>query len=49
MLALEKIAMKNFQHISVRPIAGALGAEVSGVHLGELGEGALNEVPSHVR
>ena len=36
--------MKTWQHISVNPIAGALGAEVGGVHLGELGDGALDEV-----
>ena len=36
--------MKTWHHISVSPIAGALGAEVGGVHLGELGEGALNEL-----
>jgi len=36
--------MKTWTHISVNPIAGALGAEVGGVHLGELGDGALNEV-----
>jgi alpha-ketoglutarate-dependent taurine dioxygenase len=36
--------MKTWSHISVSPIAGALGAEVSGVHLGELADGALGEV-----
>ena len=36
--------MKTWQHISVSPIAGALGAEVAGVHLGELGDDAFNEV-----
>ena len=36
--------MKTWHHISVSPIAGALGAEVGGMHLGELGDGALNEV-----
>ncbi len=36
--------MKTWTHISVNPIAGALGAEVGGVHLGELGDGALDEV-----
>src|SRR5580658_2095088 len=34
----------TWTHISVNPIAGALGAEVGRVHLGELGDGALNEV-----
>jgi taurine dioxygenase len=36
--------MKSWQHISVNPIAGALGAEVGGVHLGQLGDDAFNEV-----
>ena len=36
--------MKTWQHISVSPIAGALGAEVGGVRLGELGDGAFSEV-----
>jgi taurine dioxygenase len=44
MLARGEKAMKTWTHISVNPIAGALGAEVGGVHLGELGDGALNEV-----
>jgi taurine dioxygenase len=39
-----EIAMKTWTHISVSPIAGALGAEVGGVHLAELGEGSLKEV-----
>jgi taurine dioxygenase len=37
-------ATKTWKHISVSPIAGALGAEVGGVHLGELGDDAFNEV-----
>lgn len=36
--------MSSWKHISVNPIAGALGAEVSGVHLGDLGEDAFHEV-----
>jgi alpha-ketoglutarate-dependent taurine dioxygenase len=39
-----ELSMKTWSHILVIPIAGALGAEISGVHLGELGDGALNEV-----
>src|SRR6266446_2130896 len=36
--------MKDLQHVSVHPIAGALGAEVEGVHLGQLDDGAFAEV-----
>jgi taurine dioxygenase len=36
--------MNSSKHISVKPIAGSLGAEVGGVHLGELGDGAFIEV-----
>ncbi len=36
--------MRTWQHMSVTPIAGALGAEVGGLHLGEIGDGALDEV-----
>ena len=36
--------MNCYQHISVNPIAGALGAEVGGVHLGRLEDEALDEV-----
>ena len=36
--------MKSWRHISVNPIAGALGAEVGGVHLGQIGDDAFNEV-----
>ena len=36
--------MNCYQRISVNPIAGALGAEVGGVHLGRLEDEALDEV-----
>jgi taurine dioxygenase len=36
--------MKRWQHISVNPIAGALGAEVDGVHLPQLNDAACAEV-----
>jgi taurine dioxygenase len=36
--------MDRFQHISVSPVAGALGAEVGGVQLGQLRDDAFNEV-----
>jgi taurine dioxygenase len=36
--------MKSWRHITVSPIAGALGAEVGGVHLGQIGEDAFDEV-----
>ncbi len=36
--------MNNWQHISVSRIAGALGAEVGGVHLGQLSDAAFEEV-----
>jgi taurine dioxygenase len=36
--------MKSWRHISVNPIAGALGAEIGGVHLGQIGENAFDEV-----
>jgi len=38
--------MQNYQHISVSRIAGALGAEVGGVHLGQVSEPALDEIRS---
>jgi taurine dioxygenase len=36
--------MNNWQHISVSRIAGALGAELGGVHLGQLSDAAFEEV-----
>lgn len=36
--------MNSYKNISVNPIAGALGAEVAGVHLGQIGDDAFNEV-----
>ena len=36
--------MNSYKQISVNPIAGALGAEVAGVHLGQIGDDAFNEV-----
>jgi len=36
--------MRTWKHISVKPIAGALGAEVGGVYLGDLSEDAFAEV-----
>src|SRR5215469_298998 len=36
--------MKTWKHIAVKPIAGSLGAEVSGVYLGELSDEAFNEI-----
>src|SRR5215469_773993 len=38
--------MLTWKHISVNPIAGALGAEVGGVYLGDLSDDALSEVPT---
>src|SRR5262245_5716280 len=35
---------RNAKHIDVRPIAGALGAEIHGVNLAELEDGALAEI-----
>ena len=43
-MAEGEIGMKDWRHISVSPIAGALGAEVGGVHLGELSDETFNEV-----
>jgi len=36
--------MKTWQHISVNPVAGALGAEVDGVNLAQLSDAAFAEV-----
>jgi taurine dioxygenase len=36
--------MTRFQHISVSPIAGALGAEIGGVHLGQIDDATFKEV-----
>jgi taurine dioxygenase len=36
--------MATHQHITVSPLAGALGAEIMGVHLGTLNEGEFAEV-----
>lgn len=36
--------MNSYKNILVNPIAGALGAEVAGVHLGQIGDNAFNEV-----
>lgn len=36
--------MSRWQHISVNPVAGALGAEVGGVHLGQLNDATFAEV-----
>lgn len=36
--------MKTWKHIAVIPIAGALGAEVGGVYLGDLGDAAFSEI-----
>jgi taurine dioxygenase len=36
--------MNSYKNISVNPIAGALGAEVAGVHLGQIGDNVFNEV-----
>lgn len=36
--------MHSYQHISVSPVAGALGAEVGGVHLGQLEDAAFDEI-----
>jgi len=36
--------MRTWKHISVKPIAEALGAEVGGVYLGNLSEDAFAEV-----
>jgi taurine dioxygenase len=36
--------MKNWRHIRVRPIAGALGAEVDGIALASLNENSFDEV-----
>ncbi|MGA9722390.1 MAG: TauD/TfdA family dioxygenase [Candidatus Binatus sp.] len=36
--------MDGWQHISVDPVAGALGAEVGGVHLGQLDDATFAEV-----
>lgn len=38
--------MNNFQHISVSPIAGAIGAEIGGVHFAQIGDEAFNELRS---
>ncbi len=36
--------MKSWRHISVSPVAGALGAEVTGVHLAQLDDAAFEEL-----
>jgi taurine dioxygenase len=36
--------MENWQHISVNPVAGALGAELDGVHLAQLDEASFAEL-----
>jgi hypothetical protein len=36
--------MNEWQHISVNPVAGALGADVEGVDLGLIGDDAFHEV-----
>ena len=36
--------MNRYQHISVNPVAGALGAEVDGVHLAQLNDSTFVEV-----
>ena len=36
--------MATYQHLSVSPLAGALGAEISGVHLGNLTEAQFSEI-----
>jgi taurine dioxygenase len=36
--------MMTYQHISVSPLAGALGAEIGGVHLGSLTDAAFTEI-----
>jgi hypothetical protein len=38
------IQAKSWQHISVIPIAGSLGAEVGGVHLGQIDDAAFREI-----
>jgi taurine dioxygenase len=39
-----EILMKTSKHISVNPVAGALGAEIGGVYLRDLGEDAFAEI-----
>jgi taurine dioxygenase len=36
--------MATYQHITVQPVAGALGAEIQNVHLGKLDEAAFAEI-----
>lgn len=36
--------MATYQQICVRPVAGALGAEISGVHLGQLDDASFREI-----
>lgn len=36
--------MTTYQNIAVTPIAGALGAEINGVHLGKLNDAAFSEI-----
>jgi taurine dioxygenase len=36
--------MATHQHISASPVAGALGAEITGVHLGNLNEAQFAEI-----
>lgn len=36
--------MTTYQNITVTPIAGALGAEINGVHLGKLNDAAFSEI-----
>ncbi len=41
--------MNRRQHISVGPVAGALGAELGGVHLGQLNDATVAEVRATFR
>ncbi|MCY3980874.1 MAG: TauD/TfdA family dioxygenase, partial [Alphaproteobacteria bacterium] len=36
--------MPEFQHIEAKPVAGALGAEISGIDLGHIDEETLDEI-----
>ena len=41
--------MSAWQHLSVSPIAGALGAEVGGIQLAHLNEAAFTEVQAFLQ